>query len=258
MIQSVQRAVALLNAVGMRRDWVGVRDLAREVGLKVTTAQTLLKTLAQCGYLEFDEKNRRYRVGLAVLQLAEYSDPMQRHREFVHPFLESVFQQTGETVVASMMVHGQVTLIDWLQARHRLAVVHFDSDAEHAHLLAIGKVLLAYQDEGEQRAYAAGQPLATLGPNTPTTANALIDELRHTREQGYGEVIDPSGNGIAAVAVPVWGVGPLPVFSLGSSIPLARYTHQRLDEIHACLAATADEMHARLGAVSPTTEEELP
>ena len=53
MIQSVDRAVTLLAEVAAHGAWVGVRELARSAGLKVPTAQNLLKTLAARGLLDF-------------------------------------------------------------------------------------------------------------------------------------------------------------------------------------------------------------
>ena len=69
LVQSVERALMLLNQVAWHGDWVGLRELARGTGLKVPTAQNLLKTLQAYGFLEFDERMRRYRIGLAALRL---------------------------------------------------------------------------------------------------------------------------------------------------------------------------------------------
>ncbi len=58
MIQSVNRAIDLLQAVAGRSQGAGVSELARACDLKVQTAQTLLKTLAFRNLLAFDTRHR--------------------------------------------------------------------------------------------------------------------------------------------------------------------------------------------------------
>ncbi len=85
MIQSLQRALNIMNCVAAAHGWIGVREIARNTDLKVTTAQQLLKTLQAENYLDFDESSRRYRIGLAALMLSEGNDITRVLSEIVDP-----------------------------------------------------------------------------------------------------------------------------------------------------------------------------
>lgn len=80
MIQSLERGLLILNVIAKKADWVGVRELARETGLTISTAQNLLKTLQKSGYLEFEPSLRKYKIGISVLRLGYSLDPVIKNK----------------------------------------------------------------------------------------------------------------------------------------------------------------------------------
>ena len=100
MIQSVQRALSILNCAAAAKGWIGVREIARITGLKVTTAQQLLKTLQTENYLDFDESSRRYRIGLAALLLSEGNDMSRMLSELTEPYIAKILSESSETAAA--------------------------------------------------------------------------------------------------------------------------------------------------------------
>jgi DNA-binding IclR family transcriptional regulator len=70
--------------------------------------------------------------------------------------------------------------------------------------------------------------------------------LCRTREQGYGEVVNPCNNGVAAVAVPVLGLDGQPVLAVACSGPASRLTVRRRQDLRRRLQQTALSMHEAL------------
>ena len=70
-VRSVDRAAALLLALGESHGEAGVTELARRLGLHKSTASRLLATLEKRGLVEQDEESGKYRLGLVVIRLAE-------------------------------------------------------------------------------------------------------------------------------------------------------------------------------------------
>ena len=120
MIQSVERALHLLTLIATEREPLGVRDVARRSGLTVPTAQNLLKTLAASGFLHFDERERKYRVGVAALLLADAADPVACIRSFAHPFVERLQAETRTTVVLVTFWQGKIMVADWCEPERGL------------------------------------------------------------------------------------------------------------------------------------------
>jgi IclR family KDG regulon transcriptional repressor len=247
MVQSVTRALGLLEQVATHEDWVGVRELAREVGLKAPTAHNLLRTLASKRFLEFDEQSGRYRVGLAVLLLARRVERLPRLAAFARPYLERVFAEVGETTVVCALIAGRVVIVDYRQGNQPVSVAHHESVIEHPHTLASGKLLLAFCDRAVQLRYAKGEPLGKLGPNVPRTVTGLLDDLRKVRSRGYAEAVDARGYGIGAVAVPVFGPGHEVEVTLACSAPVSRFGRERRRQVLSRLLQVAAEMETSLG-----------
>ena len=62
-VRSVDRAAALLLALGDAQGEAGVTELARRLGLHKSTASRLLATLQKRGLVEQDEETGKYRLG---------------------------------------------------------------------------------------------------------------------------------------------------------------------------------------------------
>ena len=73
-VRSVDRAAALLLALGESQGEAGVTELARRLGLHKSTASRLLATLQKRGLVEQDEETGKYRLGLVVIRLAERAE----------------------------------------------------------------------------------------------------------------------------------------------------------------------------------------
>ena len=73
-VRSVDRAAALLLALGESQGEAGVTELARRLGLHKSTASRLLATLQKRGLVEQDDETGKYRLGLVVIRLAERAE----------------------------------------------------------------------------------------------------------------------------------------------------------------------------------------
>jgi DNA-binding IclR family transcriptional regulator len=251
MIQSVDRALNILHAVAARNSWVGVREVARIVELKVPTVQNILKTLAARGYLEFSEEFRGYRLGIAPLLLADKVDPVRRMAGMVRPYLNEIFEQFGETVTFMTLFGGKVVAVDSIISNEPLTVVEPNRVIEHPHCLASGKLLLAFADEELLRNYAAETPFADLSPNLPKNADEFFQTLETVRRERYAEAINAREQGIGAIAVPVRGPEGSVNFALACSAPLARFDADRRAAVRNALEECAEKIEVRTGAMAP-------
>jgi IclR family acetate operon transcriptional repressor len=238
VIQSVERAIDILNAVASRGDWVGVRQVARLTGLKVPTAQQLLKTLQARSFLAFDRKRRQYRIGVGVLLLARAVDPADRLGDLVRPHVERLFAAFGETVLALTLDRGRFVVLASRPSDHQLSVRPPDAGetVERPWSLATGRVLLAGQPEDARRRDAGAGPTR--------------QELGRIRRAGFARTIDVDRSGVAALAVPVRSPHGPPAMALGCSVPASRYTEALGARLLRALKAEAGRVERELGGRS--------
>ena len=96
-VRSVDRAAALLLALGESAGEAGVTELARRLGLHKSTASRLLATLQRRGLVEQDDETGKYRLGLVVIRLAERAERTLDLRGIAMPELERLARLTHET-----------------------------------------------------------------------------------------------------------------------------------------------------------------
>src|SRR3954451_24070358 len=96
-IQSIDRAVELLEAIAGAPEPETAPALADACGLNRSTAWRILATLEHHGLVERDPDTSRYRLGGGVLRLAAAGrqEPLVR---LAHPILRRLADATGETV----------------------------------------------------------------------------------------------------------------------------------------------------------------
>ena len=238
MIQSVQRALMLLNTVAQAGDWIGVRELSRLTGLRVTTAQQLLKTLQHEGFLEFDEKNRRYRIGYSALMLGQQVDKMAFIRDSIRPEMDRFAQDFNETIAAIRLDGDYAVIVDWRESSHMLTLRHQENERIHfPHYMASGCVLLAYQDEQFRQAYARRVNYGGVNP-VADNPDALLELFEKIRKQGYFETANVNNSGIAAIGGPVFNRRGEIVLSIGCSVPLVRKTPEIWETMRRGLVST--------------------
>ncbi len=226
MIQSVQRALKLLNTVAAANDWIGVRELARQTGLKVTTAQQLLKTLQHCGYLDFDPSRGGYRIGLAASLLSEKHDRLEQLGHFFRPTMMELQHEFNESFALLALLNHQVVVVDWIVSSHQLNLsVPRGKVIEHPHHMATGRVLLAYQEPAFIEAYLRHHI------ECPQEQERLRRELDKIREQGAAEVENIENSAVAAVAVPVHNRRGQILAAMGCYAPVSRFPRAKRDAV---------------------------
>jgi DNA-binding transcriptional ArsR family regulator len=100
-VRSVDRAAALLLALGDCPGEAGVTELARRLGLHKSTASRLLATLEKRGLVEQDGDSGKYRLGLVVIRLAERAERTLDLRSIAMPELDRLARSTRETTSSS-------------------------------------------------------------------------------------------------------------------------------------------------------------
>lgn len=248
MIQSVEKALRLLQALDLHGGWIGVRDLARQLGFSPPTTHNLLKTLVASGYAETNPSTRQYRLGLSAIRLGGGSDPLADMRRFARPFIEEFSVKFEETTVVATWQNSQAVVVDWIQAGHPLAVTHNHGVLDHPLVFASGRVLLAYQSPEEQRRHVEREDLAALGANSPCTPAEVFALLEKTARDGYALGENVGNSGVIALGAPVFDAGGRLLLAIGCSAPVSRTTRAQVTQVRKHLLALTAAMTRSLRA----------
>ncbi len=199
LIQSVQRAFRLLEAVSDLQDRATAKELSHRTHIALPTTYHLLRTLVHDGYLQrlgdgtYTLGHRMEVVldqGRPARAVAQARPALEWLRDELHSPVYLAMYDDGEIVIAEIVDSPKVPRIDLWVGIH---------DAAHA--TALGKCILAHLTDDEREEYLARHPLHAL------TANTVVDgrELRHQIEGSVHLATDREeyALGIACAARPV-------------------------------------------------------
>lgn len=235
---SLGKALRLLRLLGASGGWSGVRELARQAGFTPSSTHGLLQVMRADGFVDFDANRRQYRLGLAILALADGIDAVDSLGTFARPWVTQLAGSLGETVFALSWRGGQAVVVACAEARHELHISVAHRVIDRPHTWASGQMLLAWQSETERDAYLRRFP----------DAGAQLADALALRQRGWTEVVNVDDSGVAAFGAPVLDPAGHCVLAIGASVALARATPARQDAIRSRLIATASAMGAALAS----------
>ncbi|MGN9757954.1 IclR family transcriptional regulator [Streptomyces sp. SD31] len=225
LINSVQRAFRLLEAVSAHENGAPAKQLARETGLPLATAYHLLRTLVHDGYVRKlddggfilgDRLQTLHSTGRAQALLSRIRPTLAALRDELSTAAYLTFYEDGEIRVAEIVDGPRTPRVDlW---------VGFE-DAGHA--TALGKSVLRELDDEARKDYLSRHSLADLTPRTITDTPELLRRLDSSPMAPAVTDLEEYSLGTVCVAVPVYSGNTLG--SLGVSLRADR--RSRLEEI---------------------------
>ncbi len=230
-VQSVVRALTLLDALGDSRGEVGVADLSKQVGFHVSTTHRLLATLIAQGYARQNPETGRYALGAKAFHLAESYLGQLDLRRAVRPTLERLSHETGETANLVILEGREALYLDKVESPQSLRIFSRIGRRAPLHCTAAGKVLLASHSRQKVDALLGQGPLEALTRSTITSRNQLRRELEKISEQGFAVDIEECEAGASCIAAPVKNAQGETVAALGISGPSVRMNTQHIQEL---------------------------
>lgn len=216
MVGSVERAIAVLEALAAAGRDLGTNEIARISKINTSTVSRLLSTLASRG-LVTQVPSGRYRIGARLLQLGNAALSGLDLRELARPHLLALVEATGETATLSVPGEQEAITIDFVQGDSSVQSIARLGRPSVAHATAVGKVLLSYgykPPAGKLRRYTQ---------STITRRADLAKEVERVRRRGWAEATGEREEDLNAIAAPVLGAYGKLVGVLGIQGPEGRF-----------------------------------
>lgn len=181
--QSLIEGIRVLQQLAVARGPLSVTLLAKELGLELTRANRLVKTLAHMGFAH-RTRDRKYACGPAMHVLSAQSMFGSGLIQEALPYLVKLTTH-GHVVALGVLWEDQVTyLYHWspggmspIDGLGRMAVLP-------AVQSSIGIILLAMKTDDEIKTILSRHPLAG-----NRTRRQVWTDIRHARQRGFGELV---------------------------------------------------------------------
>jgi DNA-binding IclR family transcriptional regulator len=227
-IQSLQKGLRILSTFTLPRPEWGVRELGRELKINATTTFRLLKTLEDVGYVERNPVTQHYMLGPRVVELAE----LYAHLNPMPSVALKVFANFRERFQFNFYLGAlrarELVYLARLEGHGPIYVSAEPGERISLHSSALGKVLLAFQDETFIDAYLQKTRLKAYTPRTITDHNALRKQLALIRKQGWALNDGERYEDVGAVGVPVSNGQDQAIASVSLAYPRYLVQEERL------------------------------
>ena len=244
-VQSVDRALDLLEALATADGEVSITALATRTGLHVSTVHRLLSTLLRRGYVRQNPETSRYYAGAKLATLAEGRSRYGELRVRARPILRAITEATRETANLVVIDDLAAVYIDTVPSPQVVRLFTAIGNRVPLHATGAGKCLLANLPVPKRDALLGRLDLRSYTPRTLVDQAALRRALDEARERGFTIDDEEYDDGVRCVAVPV-GPSAEAIASISVSAPANRLTRQRCLELVPLLKRSAAELAAAL------------
>jgi DNA-binding IclR family transcriptional regulator len=197
------KATHLLDALAEQGEATPAR-LAELTGEPRSSVYRLLASLQELDLVEPGRHRGTFMLGLKLFRLGSTVVSRFDARAAALPVMERIHAEVGETLFLCVRRGDEAVCIERIDgARVSLLALSLGGSLP-LHLGGAARALLAFEPPDTWTAYLERQRLEALTPSTPATPQALLAELRATRERGYAISDEDVTPGVAAVAAPIF------------------------------------------------------
>ncbi|MEN9903094.1 MAG: hypothetical protein RL651_1758 [Pseudomonadota bacterium] len=246
-IQVFERADLLLGILAGHPSPIGLKLLASESGLNISTVHRILGALASIGLVEH-QVGGFYRLGLRWLEYGNLVRERLQIRDVARPFIEQLHEQIGEPVNLAIRDGDEIIYLDRAAANAaRVRVFYRVGSRAPLHLTSLGKLFLAEDSSVQVAAYAKRTGLPGNTEHSLTDLSRLNNALTEAHNAGIAFDNEEAELGLRCVAAPVRDDQGLLVAAVSVSSPSDRFSEHEKVWVPA-LKSCADAVSRALGA----------
>ncbi len=230
-IQSVDRALLILDLLAESSDGCTLSELSQKMDLPKSTVHGILSTLRDRSYVKQSEENGKYLLGIHLFDLGTKVANSWGIREAARPAMRWLSQEFGETVHLGCEDNGDVLYLDKIVADSLVSIASDVGARLPMHCSAVGKALLASKSDSEIKRYISYKGLIPLTGRTITDPDELIKELMKVRQQGYALDDGEFAEGLRCVGAPIVDEDGLTRFAISVAGQVKDIYGKRLDRL---------------------------
>lgn len=247
-VQSLTRALSLLNLLAQHEDGMALTEAARAAGLAPSTAHRLLTTLQQERFVRFDSEAARWLVGVQAFAVG---NAFLHTRDLGRSALRRLMEETQETANLGIEDEGMAVYLGQVQSRQLMRAIAKPGGRVFMHGSGLGKALLAAMPPAEAARVLRQRGMPVFTPRTIDDPARLPRHLEEVRARGFAVDDEEYAVGLRCVAAAVFDENGAAVGAVSVSGPAVRVTRERVEELGAAVRRGADDLTAELGGRRP-------
>ncbi len=225
-VNSVARALSIMEALSETKEPLNLTELARRVELSNVTTLRFCNTLMKLGYIHRNQA-KRFTLTPRVLSLGYGALCQLTVKEVAEPYLKSLSESTGETVNMTVLDGTEILYVARYMREDLLSQPLYVGARLPVYCTSMGKAILAFLPKDELKSIISKIQFVKLTHRTIATADALLKELENVRKKGYAVNDEELSVGLRSIGAPVLKRGRS-VAAVNIAVPTTRYSRQKL------------------------------
>lgn len=248
-MSSTLKTLALLSHFSETRPEIGLSQMCRLAGRDKATTYRHLQSLETAGFLEQNPLTKHYRLGPAILQLAQVRETTVPRKAGTEAALATLSETTGETAHTSVLSGTELySLSSCASATHATRAI-IDIQTFPLHATATGLCALAFGPP--ELLDIAMTRLERFTPNTPATEADLSRMIDQSRETGFGYSDRGYEDDIQSLSAPLFDQTGLFAGAVAVACVASRFTPALERQIMQGLVKASQDITRNWGGVVP-------
>src|ERR1700736_6673812 len=250
-VQSVDRALSILETLAEDDEGYRLSDLAVRTGLSTSTVHRLLTTLEKRRFVQFDRDEPMWHTGAQSFAAGR---TFVRRRNFVTqalPYLRKLRDQTRETANLAVVDDGAMVVLTRVESREIMRSVTKVGGRVPMVASGLGKALLSTYSEQDVFAIIQREGMPRLTSKSIVRAGELCKSLPDIRRQGYSVDDEEALIGLRCVSAVVYDDCSEPLAAISVSGKASRVPNDRLPVLGRLVREVAAELTLALGGAMP-------
>ncbi|AHF73706.1 transcriptional regulator IclR-like protein [Candidatus Sodalis pierantonius str. SOPE] len=204
-IKSLTKVLQILECFSQRDANLTQAEIAGRTGLPRATTHRLVSSLRDIGLLEQNGKRDTYKLGMKLFQLGSlvlHNLDLDSH---ARPYATQLQLITDENTHLCIFDGAQMVYVERQAMNSSGNTMITRIEAALVHCTSVGKAFLAWQLPPTLINKIISDTLIERTPHTLTDGDALLAELRLTRERGYSFDLQENELSVHCVGAPVRG-----------------------------------------------------
>lgn len=251
-VQSVQRALGLLEQIAGATGGARLTDLAQQAGLAPSTTHRLLTTLEQNGFVYADAASNRWHVGQRAFAVGSAYTKQRSFTAPALPFLKRLRDATRETANLGVIEDGEVITLSQVESREVKRAISPPGGRVPVMCSGMGKAIIATWADPAIDQIVTRHGLRAMTKHSLTSPDAVQREIQAIRHRGYALDDEEFVMGLRCVAAVVWGPSGEAACAISVSGLAARMTPDKVAKTGETVTRLAAELTDVLGGRPPT------
>ncbi len=247
--KSLEKGLKILSLFNGDTPVLTQSQIAKAVGLNMTSTYRYINTLAELGYLDKDAKTKEIRPSLLCLVFCNNLMTATDRLRLIKDAVDRVHKENNISIDVALVVDDTLKRLYHREAQETLTYRLPDNSDNCLHNTALGKAYLSCLSEDQLQTKIDELELTARTENTITTKERLLAELREIKRCGYAMAEEEYLPGLLAIGAPL--TDPVSGKAVGAvSFDFSVLQHQK-DEIESKYADQVIQMARLLSKMLP-------